>query len=107
MIREIEGYLMAEAARAEARVSARAFTDRVPWLTDTQAEDVQRAYCEAYLGVRRELWRDAVRRAGSLRAEYEERYRVLRGRLMAAAWFIGVGAAGITGIVVKILGSTG
>ncbi|WP_420034315.1 hypothetical protein ACN2WE_18870 [Streptomyces sp. cg28] len=107
MIREIEGYLMAEAARAEARVSARGFTDRVPWLTETQAEDVRRAYTEAYLGLRRELWRDAVARAGSLRSEYEERYRVMRGRVIAGAWFVGVGAAGVTGIFVKMLGSAG
>ncbi|MEU6846822.1 hypothetical protein ABZ930_33640 [Streptomyces sp. NPDC046716] len=98
---------MVEAARAEGRVAARRFVDRVPWLTETQAEDVQRAYVEAYLGLRRELWRDAVGRAGVLRDEYEERYRVVRGRVLAGAWFIGVGVAGVTGIVVKMLGSTG
>ncbi|WP_353943331.1 hypothetical protein ABII15_17910 [Streptomyces sp. HUAS MG91] len=107
MIREIEGFLMVEAARAEGRDAARRFTERVPWLTETQAEDVGRAYVEGYLELRRELWRDAVGRAGSLRGEYEERYRLLRGRLLTAAWFIGVGVAGVTGIVVKILGSTG
>ncbi|MER5948852.1 hypothetical protein ABT127_22645 [Streptomyces sp. NPDC001904] len=98
---------MVEAARAEGRVAARRFTERVPWLTETQAEDVQRAYAEGYLELRREVWRDAVGRAGVLRDEYEERYRVVRGRLLAGAWFVGVGVAGVTGIVVKILSSTG
>ncbi|MBO1333711.1 hypothetical protein [Streptomyces sp. VRA16 Mangrove soil] len=103
MIREIEGFLMVEAARAEGRVAARRFTERVPWLTETQAEDVQRAYVEVHLGLRRELWREAVERAGSLRGEYEERYRAMRARVIAGAWCVGVGVAGVTGIVVKML----
>ncbi|MFJ4713124.1 hypothetical protein [Streptomyces sp. NPDC088785] len=97
---------MVEAARAEGRVAARRFTERVPWLTETQAEEVRGVYAEAYVGLREEVWRDAVGRAGVLRDEYAERYRVLRGRLVAAAWFIGVGSAGVTGIVIKILSST-
>ncbi|MYW68685.1 hypothetical protein GTY65_32090 [Streptomyces sp. SID8379] len=94
---------MVEAARAEGRVAAHRFTERVPWLTETQAEDVQRAYVDAYLSLRRELWREAVGRAGSLRGEYEERYRVLRARVVAGALFLGVGGAGVAGIVVRML----
>ncbi|MGY0017600.1 hypothetical protein [Streptomyces sp. cg35] len=90
MIREIEGYLMVEAARSEGRSAARRFVERMPWLTESQAADVQRAYLEAYLGEQRELWRRSAERARELRAEYEGRYQVLRRRFVGAALVVGV-----------------
>nr|WP_202454926.1 hypothetical protein [Streptomyces sp. SID8367] len=79
----------------EATVAARRFTERVPWLTETQAADIQRAYVEAH-----------VRSLRATAARAETQYRLLRARLLTAAFFIGVGAAGVTAIAAKILSST-
>ncbi|MEV1019845.1 hypothetical protein [Streptomyces sp. NPDC050264] len=89
MIREIEGYLMVEAARAEGRAAAERFAGRLPWLTESQAEEAQRAYVEEYVVLRRRGWGWCVARAGELRGEYERRYGVLRRRVCGVVCVVG------------------
>ncbi|MFK4066699.1 hypothetical protein [Streptomyces sp. NPDC029674] len=81
-INEVEGHLLVAAARAEGRTAARHFTQRLPWLTDTQRAEVERLYAEEHLSLTRHGWQHIARRACQLRAEYEETYRVLRRRLL-------------------------
>ncbi|MFJ9040989.1 hypothetical protein ACIRF8_31005 [Streptomyces sp. NPDC102406] len=101
MIREIEGYLMVEAARSEGRAAAGRFTDRLPWLTESQAAEVRRVYADEYVGLRRDTWRWCAERATTLRGEYEHRYGVLRRRV--CGW-VCLGAAGAGGAVALLVG---
>ncbi|MGH4030140.1 hypothetical protein ACQB60_14515 [Actinomycetota bacterium Odt1-20B] len=97
MIREIEGYLLVEAARSEGRAAATRFVQQLPWLTEAQREDIERAYAEEYSALTRQLWQRTAERADELRAEYEETYRALRRRLCATACAVGaVLLAGLT-----------
>ncbi|MFJ8826160.1 hypothetical protein ACIREE_30865 [Streptomyces sp. NPDC102467] len=97
MIQEIEGYLMVEAAREEGRVAAERFVGRLPWLTESQADEVRRAYADEYVALRRDGWGWCAERARSLRGEYEGRYLGLRRRLCgvvcAGVAVLGVGVA--------------
>lgn len=81
-INDVEGHLLVAAARAEGRTAARHFTERLPWLTDTQRAEVERLYAEEHLSLTRHGWQHIARRGRQLRAEYEETYRVLRRRLL-------------------------
>lgn len=81
LINAIEGHLLVEATRAEGRAEAVRFTRSLPWLTDTQREEVEASYQRNYLTMSRRSWERTARRGSELRAEYEERYRALRRRL--------------------------
>lgn len=83
-LNEIEGFLLWEAEKDRARLRAQAFCACLPWLTDSQRQEVELHYCRdqrdatwAYLE------RIAVRSA-TLRTEYEGVYRALRRRLITA-----------------------
>ncbi|MEU7576529.1 hypothetical protein AB0B50_02855 [Streptomyces sp. NPDC041068] len=82
LINEVEGHLLVEAARADGRTAAQHFTARLPWLTDTQREEVERHYTEEHLSLTRHGWQQVARRSHQLRSEYEETYRSLRRRLV-------------------------
>ncbi|MEV0977603.1 hypothetical protein [Streptomyces sp. NPDC049915] len=88
---EIEGYLLAEADREQARRAAEAFCAGLPWLTTAQAEEVARLYAEQHIELTRERLRVTLRRAGELRGEYEARYAQLRQRLLT--WHAVLGSA--------------
>ncbi|CAL9330786.1 hypothetical protein [Streptomyces sp. enrichment culture] len=83
LVKEIEGYLLAQAAREQAHREAEALCARLPWLTRTQAEDVTRHYVDQRLAIHRQMLRATVRRGHELRREYETRYEALRHRLLA------------------------
>jgi hypothetical protein len=81
LIDELEGHLLVEAARTEARAEAARFSQSLAWLTDTQREEVEERYTDNHLAVTRRSWERTARRGGELRAEYEAAYRALRRRL--------------------------
>ncbi|WTX74936.1 hypothetical protein OG788_38760 [Streptomyces sp. NBC_00647] len=83
LISELEGHLLIAATRAEARAEAVRFTRSLAWLTDTQREEVEARYEDNHLALARVSWERTARRSRELRAEYERRYRSLRGRLCA------------------------
>ncbi|MGW7266184.1 hypothetical protein [Streptomyces sp. NPDC054842] len=80
-IRQLEGHLLVEAARAEGRAEAALFTGSLRWLTDTQREEVEARYAEHHLALNRRCWERTAERAAQLRSEYETLYRSLRRRL--------------------------
>ncbi|MEU3844265.1 hypothetical protein AB0E88_30100 [Streptomyces sp. NPDC028635] len=88
---EVEGYLLAEADREQARRAAEAFCAGLPWLTGAQAEEVARLYAEQHIELTRERLRLTLRRAAELRREYEARYDQLRQRLLT--WHALLGSA--------------
>ncbi|WP_310728766.1 hypothetical protein [Streptomyces sp. N2A] len=103
-VNEIEGFLLREAEKDRARTRAEAFCAALPWLTDSQRQEVAARYCQdQYETSRAYLHRIAVRSA-SLRTEYEGVYRVLRRRLVTACVsattvlvaLVTVAAAGLT-----------
>ncbi|GGR83198.1 hypothetical protein GCM10010252_22370 [Streptomyces aureoverticillatus] len=83
LISEIEGHLLAEAARAESRAAAEAFAQRLDWLTPAERAEVERLYAEDHLSLTRQAWRHIAGRCLDLRGEYEDRYRALRQRVLA------------------------
>ncbi|WJV47357.1 hypothetical protein [Streptomyces flavofungini] len=99
LVRDLEGLLLVEAARAESRAAAGRFTGRLPWLTDSQREEVERQYTEEHMVLTRRAWDRTAARSRELRAEYEEAYRVLQRR--AFAWCL-VGAALFMGATLEL-----
>ncbi|GHF23528.1 hypothetical protein GCM10018772_56660 [Streptomyces fumanus] len=83
LLDEIEGHLLVAAARAEGRSAARRFTAPFDWLTEWQRKEIEDRFEAGYLALSRTSWQRTAERAGQLRAEYEERYRTLRRRLLA------------------------
>ncbi|MFF1448463.1 hypothetical protein ACFVYF_09960 [Streptomyces sp. NPDC058274] len=81
LIDELEGHLLVEAARTEARAEAARFSRSLAWLTDTQRAEVEERYADNHLAVTRRSWERTARRGGELKAEYEAAYRALRRRL--------------------------
>ncbi|MEW2078696.1 hypothetical protein AB0941_34745 [Streptomyces sp. NPDC013433] len=82
LLNEIEGHLLVDAARAEARTAAAELTTGLGWLTEHQREEVARRFAERYLALSRASWQRTARRGEELRAQYETRYRQLRQRLL-------------------------
>jgi hypothetical protein len=82
-LNDIEGHLLLAATREEGRTAAERFTAPLHWLTDTQRAELQGRFETEYLALARTSWQRAAVRAGSLRDEYEARYRELRRRLLA------------------------
>lgn len=101
LVRELEGLLLVEAARAESREAADRFTRQLPWLTDSQREEVERHYVEEHLLLTRRAWDRTADRGRELRREYEEAYRVLQRRTFA--WCL-LGAAVFIGAVLALSG---
>jgi hypothetical protein len=87
LINEIEGHLLVEATRGEGRAQAGRFARRFAWLSDSQREEIEERYAEEYLALTRLSWRRTARRGEELRAEYQERYRMLRQRLIGRFLF--------------------
>ncbi|SNX65724.1 hypothetical protein SAMN06272735_7563 [Streptomyces sp. TLI_55] len=82
-VNDIEGHLLLAATRQEGRTAAERFTAPLHWLTDTQRAELERRFEAEYLALARTSWQHTAVRAGSLRDEYEARYRTLRRRLLA------------------------
>lgn len=82
---QMEGYLLWSAEVEEARRLALRFTDELPWLTTTQREDVARVYTADRVVASRAMVARIAARSTELRGEYNDRYRRLRARCVAAA----------------------
>lgn len=81
--KEVEGHLLAAAAREEAHAAAARFTAGLAWLPETQRVEVERLFTEEHLALARASWQRTARRGEELRGEYEAVYRRLRARLLA------------------------
>ncbi|MEV7322321.1 hypothetical protein [Streptomyces sp. NPDC093970] len=85
LVGQIEGHLLLAATRDEGRRAAARAAERMGWLTDTQREDLERQLESEYLGLAHISWRRTAARGEELRQEYEQRYRILRRRLVAGS----------------------
>jgi hypothetical protein len=83
-VNEIEGYLLWEAEKDRTRDRAQAFCDTLPWLTETQRQEVELRYRHDQHAASRAYLERIAARSTSLRAEYEDVYRALRRRLVTA-----------------------
>ncbi|MFF5013353.1 hypothetical protein [Streptomyces sp. NPDC001165] len=106
LVNEIEGHLLAAAAREEGRTAAARLSARLCWLTDSQREDLEGAFETEYLALARISWRRTADRGEELRREYETAYHVLRQRLLACFLF-GCAVLAGTGLLVLSLTSAG
>ncbi|GAB7033809.1 hypothetical protein AB0G35_26925 [Streptomyces sp. NPDC021749] len=103
-VNEIEGFLLWEAEKDRARTRAEAFCAGLPWLTDSQRQEVAVRYCQDQHETSRAYLERIAVRSASLRTEYEGVYRVLRRRLVTvwvsatavAVALVTVAAAGLT-----------
>jgi hypothetical protein len=103
-VNEIEGYVLLEGERSEARARAEAFVSQMPWLTRAQSEEVERLYVTDRMDEFRAYLRRIGTRGTELRGEYEARYLRLRRRLVGA---FAVTVAGGFAAVLLIAGSGG
>ncbi|MBK6013889.1 hypothetical protein JHN45_22420 [Streptomyces sp. MBT53] len=101
-LNEIEGHLLIAATRTEGRAAAARFTARLDWLTDGQRADVERHFEAEYLELSRASWERTAERGRQLRDEYEEMYRGLRQRILAAC-LLACALLAATGLVVTAL----
>lgn len=103
-INEIEGFLLWEAEKDRARTRADAFCAGLPWLTDTQRQEVQLRYCQDQRDTSRAYLERIAVRSATLRTEYESVYRALRRRLITA--FASGTVAMATLVIVAAVGLT-
>ncbi|WP_097868913.1 hypothetical protein [Streptomyces sp. rh34] len=82
---QLEGFLLWNAEVERARRQARRFTDRLPWLTTAQREDVERVFIAERVAASRESLTRVRDRADELREEYTGRYARLRARCVAVS----------------------
>lgn len=85
LVNQVEGYLLWQARVAEAEDRARAFTAPLEWLTTAQRTEIENRYTGDCLARARGDLQRIARRITAIRQEYEERYRQLRVRCVAAA----------------------
>ncbi|WP_432118575.1 hypothetical protein [Streptomyces sp. bgisy032] len=102
LVREAEGYLLAQAHHDRIRREADELCARLPWLTTAQSEELTDHYVRLRLDVSRQLLLGTVQRAQELRREYESRYAGLRAALLrrhtAGACALLSGAAGLSAL---------
>ncbi|MCZ4097442.1 hypothetical protein G3I60_07195 [Streptomyces sp. SID13666] len=99
-IARLEGHLIRQAEIHNAQAEAEAFADRMPWLTDTQRDEIVRLYADARLDVSLRVLRQVTVRCHELRAEYTTRYEQLRLRLLCTCVALTLGAFSLCGCVV-------
>ncbi|MFI8890725.1 hypothetical protein [Streptomyces paradoxus] len=100
---EVEGHLLAAAAREEAHTAAARFTAGLAWLPETQRVEVAQQFAEEHLAISRASWQRTARRAEELRGEYETVYRRLRARLLAGV-LLGIALVVTADLVVLVSG---
>ncbi|MBY8879631.1 hypothetical protein [Actinacidiphila acidipaludis] len=83
-LRQVEGFLMWHAEVAQAQRDATAFTERLPWLTTAQREEVERVYVDDRTAASRVMLQRICDRAVELRAEYAANYLRMKARCVAA-----------------------
>ncbi|MEV0238315.1 hypothetical protein AB0I06_00010 [Streptomyces sp. NPDC050674] len=82
---EVEGHLLAAAAREEARRAAARVMAGLDWLPETRRAEMEALFAAEHLTLARTSWQRTARRGEELRGEYEARYRRLRARLLAGS----------------------
>ncbi|MFE6412651.1 hypothetical protein ACFVOR_37590 [Streptomyces sp. NPDC057837] len=80
---EVEGHLLAAAAREEARTAAARFAAGLDRQPAAERAEVERRFAAEHLALARASWERTARRGAELRGEYEAVYRQLRARLLA------------------------
>ncbi|MGW1750449.1 hypothetical protein ACWCRD_33485 [Streptomyces sp. NPDC002092] len=98
-LNEVEGHLLLVSVRDQGHAAALRFTASLDWLTEGQRAEVERRFEAEYLGLARTSWQRTAERSRDLREEYEEAYRLLRQRLLAACL---LGAAVILGLFTAV-----
>ncbi|WSQ14957.1 hypothetical protein OG604_48640 [Streptomyces sp. NBC_01231] len=83
LVDEIQGHLLIAATRQEGHEAAVRFTARLDWLTSHQRAELERQFAAEHLALARTSWQRTAARSVELRAEYEAKYRRLKGRLTA------------------------
>jgi hypothetical protein len=86
---DIEGYLLWSGEIQRAQAEADTFADALDWLTADQREQIVGALTLHHLALARQTVTRTARRAAQLRQEYEDRYALLRRRLLASALLLG------------------
>ena len=81
-IRRLEGYLLAHSEREAARRAAEDFAARLPGLGPEERAEVVRLYTAERMALSRRTLEHIAGRCGELRAEYTDRYELLRRRLL-------------------------
>ncbi|MCF6523414.1 hypothetical protein [Streptomyces sp. JJ36] len=84
-IARLEGHLLWQGEVERALTEAAALADRLGVLTAGQREEVRRVYAEQRLADSREFVVRTARRARELRREYQDRYDLLRRRVLAVS----------------------
>ncbi|WP_328876737.1 hypothetical protein [Streptomyces sp. NBC_00287] len=103
LVGQIEGYLLVAATREEGRTAAERFcVPLAPWLTEAQRVEVERRFESEYMALARLSWQRTAERAEELRAEYEERYRAMRRRLLGRGLLLCAAVMAVAGIVVAL-----
>jgi hypothetical protein len=92
-LRHLEGFLVWQAETTEARSAAHRFTDRLPWLTTAQRDEVIRVYTADHLETSRTSIHHLAERSRTMRQEYTARYTTLRARLLG--WSLAATAGAI------------
>ncbi|GAA2279041.1 hypothetical protein GCM10010234_14580 [Streptomyces hawaiiensis] len=98
---EVEGHLLAAAAREEARMAAARFAAGLDRLPEPERAEVVAQFAAEHLALSRASWQRTARRGEELRAEYESVYRRLRARLLAGV-LLGVALLVATDLVVLV-----
>jgi hypothetical protein len=91
-LRHLEGYLVWQAETTDARSAAHRFTDRLPWLTAAQRDEVIRVYTADHLDASRKSIHHLAERSRGMQREYTARYATLRARLLGWSLAATVGA---------------
>lgn len=100
---QLEGYVLLHAEREAAREAAQAFTDRMPWLTHGQRQEVARLYTEDRVILLRHTLEHIAHRCHELRGEYGDRYARLRRRVLCVAVALLLAATALCSAVLGIV----
>ncbi|MEY9957434.1 Flp pilus assembly protein TadB [Streptacidiphilus sp. MAP5-52] len=92
-LHHLEGFLVWQAEAKQARSAAQRFSDRLPWLTTAQREEVIRVYTADRMETSRATIRRLAERSNAMRQEYTARYSTLRARLFG--WSLAATAVAI------------
>jgi hypothetical protein len=102
-LEQMADYLLWNAEVEEARRRADTFVSRLPWLTTSQRDDVERVYVADRVTASRTMLQRNCDRAAELRGEYGERYQVLKRRCVAAVLLCVAAAVGLAAGLVLFL----
>ncbi|RKN05696.1 hypothetical protein [Streptomyces radicis] len=101
-IAKIEGYLLWQAELSNARTEGASFAAGLTWLTEEQRADIAERYAEERVRLARRVLTGVAERCAALEAEYGERYRRLRVRLLAVALCTLLGCATLAVVALAV-----